>query len=258
MSTLGTRKNRVGRGRRAWAAVVLLLVLPVCRTPGPAERPRPAAPPSAQFQPVTYVSLLHHGKGRYPDLYTPDSFAVWVDPEVAALKMRRDETEGNRPDERLKADAAAINGDFIVLECHVRSAFADMSIAYDLVGFRGVDVYLEVGDGPPIRPVQTIIGTPVREQARGALKEFGRTNLVIFPRVNVWQGTPLVPSGSRSARLVLEGHESAFYFEWPEAPLPPGATGFSWSPSESETVQAVKVGFIELYGRLRQLAHVFD
>ena len=80
----------------------------------------------------------------------------------------------------------------------------------------------------------------------------------MFPRQDLWIGGDTVAIGSGSVRLVLSGHSSVFYFEWPELPQASADTGWRWKPSENETVQALKVSFSDLYGRVRRLAHTFD
>ncbi|MEA3365134.1 MAG: hypothetical protein U9Q79_05785, partial [Candidatus Hydrogenedentes bacterium] len=184
--------------------------------------------------------------------------AVWVDGNVAEMKYQKEAEEGEAPSHHLVAQAEAINRNFFVFECHIESVFRDTSIAYDVVGFRGIDVHLETPEGNKIRPIQTIIGTPVEEEQRGALKLFRRTNIVVFPREALWTGGDTVAIGSRSVRLVLSGHRSVFYFEWPEAPQAGVDSVWSWKPSENEMLQSVKMTFSDLYGRLRQLAHTFD
>ena len=54
-----------------------------------------------EFRPLTFVSTINLDKGRYPDLFSRDSYAVWVDPEVAALKRSEAVAAGEEIDPNL-------------------------------------------------------------------------------------------------------------------------------------------------------------
>ena len=247
--------------RLRYGCMLLCIAGVACRTMSPAPPPdiEETVPPMPRgYQPMSYVSTIHWESGEYPDLFSSEASAVWVNGDVAEMKYANEARSGTPPSPRLVAQAQAISRDFFVFECHIESVFRDTSIAYDVVGFRGIEVHLETPDGTLVRPIQTIIGTPVEEEQHGALKLFRRTNIVVFPRHNLWTGTDTVAVGSRSVRLVLSGQNSEFYFEWPEMPLTALEEGWSWRPSESEAYQALKVSFSDLYGRLRRLAHTFD
>lgn len=235
------------------ALTMLCLLIPACQTtrvPEPLELP----PRAVEFQPATYIAPIHLEQGRYPDLFTPTSYAVWVGPEVAALKRDKAESEGEPIAPGLDAAAADIGANYVVVECHMDSIFADMSVAYDVVGFRGIDVYVRMPDGRKVSPSQKVIGAPIEEEQRQALRLFRRTNLVIFPKRDL-RTHPGRGAATASLELVMEGYGSTFHFEWPAAPLtavPP------WTPTSQETAQALRLGFTSLYGKLRQLAHRFD
>lgn len=247
-------------GRLRNLCLFLCIVGAACQTTptAPPDTEAPILPAPRGYQPMSYVSPIQLEEGDYADLFSAESSAVWVDNDVTEMKYAREREAGNTPPEGLVAAARAINRDFFVFECHIESVFRDTSIAYDVVGFRGIDVHLETPDGKQIDPIQIIIGTPVEEEQRGTLKLFRRTNIVVFPRQDLWTGGDTVAVGSGAVRLVLAGHGSAVCFEWPELPQASAETGWSWKPSENETVQVVKVSFSNLYGRLRRLAHTFD
>ncbi len=247
-------------GRLQYGCLLLCIVGAACQTTStpPPETLEPVPPMPRGYQPISYVSPIHWEAGEYPDLFSAESSAVWVDGDVAEMKYQKEAETGEAPPARLVAQAQAVSRDFFVFECHIESVFRDTSIAYDVVGFRGIDVHLETPGGKEVKPIQTIIGTPVEEEQRGALKLFRRTNIIVFPRQDLWIGGDTVAIGSGSVRLVLSGHSSVFYFEWPELPQASADTGWRWKPSENETVQALKVSFSDLYGRVRRLAHTFD
>jgi hypothetical protein len=259
MKLSGCMQMRRGSGPITLGLLAMIVLASAsCRTATP---PEPTDPPRGQreFRPATWVATAQFESGQYANLLGPDTYALWVGPQVTALKQSKAEELGDSIDEGLSGDVRTITANFIVIECHVESIFADMAIAYDLVGFRQADVYLEGPDGKKVRPLQTIIGTELEEEPRDALKRFARTNLVIFPRRDLWKDRPLVGQGLSEVRLVIEAHGSKFNFPWPEAPVYEMKYELQeWVPTEQEVRQAVKLGYRELYTSIRRLAHVFD
>ena len=223
-----------------------------CATRGP--KPPEVPPTVVEFTPVSFISPIHVDSGAYGNLYAPDSYAVWANPEVAALKKAQAAEAGETVDPKLETLSQAFNKNFLVFECHLASAFADMSIGYDAVGLRGADVYLLTADGRTVRPIQTLIAGPIRETPQGAIKKFERINLVVFPRKDLATGIPTVDSASPAARLAIEAVQTKFYFEWASslAPTQPAA------PTMEDRLRAVKLGFNEFYKKLLAGAHVFD
>jgi hypothetical protein len=131
-----------------------------------------------------------------------------------------------------------------------------MSVAYDAVGFRNVELTLMTPDGRRLRPVQTVLDTQLVEEQVGALKRFRRTNLVIFPRHDLWVGTPTVDPSYPAVRLALEGHSSKFYFEWLQGPQEQEG-GFQW-PTKEQALFAARLGYTQLFERIRVLSHMLD
>lgn len=210
-----------------------------------------------EFVPAAYTSRLYHDEGRYANLYTQDSFAVWVSPEVAVLKHEQAAASGNPMDPELEAEAKMICAEYLVFECHMASAFGDMSVAYDVVGFRNMDIYLQTPEGTKIQPIQKVIDPTASEQQIEALKKFGRANLLVFPRNILPQASPKGAESLPSVKLVLEGLSCRFFFEWVEA-TPPPPEGRQWKPTAIEAAQAAQMGFLEVFGRLKRMAHNFD
>ena len=235
--------------------MVFVLGLVGCQTKrgNLAEPVSPPPPTMVPFIPVQYASHIKLGEGRYPDLFSPESNAVWVAPEVRTLKIEAAQAAGDPVEPELMEAAQIMDDRYVVIECTVVSDFADMSIAYDVVEFRGVRPYMETGSGVRVEPVQVAIGTPVREEQRGALKAFSRTNILVFPKFAAG-GAATLPSGE-SVRLVLEGFNSIFYFPWLPEPLsdvPPKKL------SEDERVIMLKTKFRDVYGSLQRLGRTFD
>ena len=239
------------------AVLAAALVLPACQTRGPKQKDLPVIPPEALvFRPESSLSLMHLDEGRYPNLFSPGSYALWVDEGVAQAKLQKDLQEGVAVNAGLAEDAEFILENYIVFECRLESIFPDASIAYDVIGLRNIDVYLVSPDSMRVRPIQTILGTHADEKPQGALKEFGRTNLIVFPKKNVLSGVPTIHDGAPGVRLVVDGFNSAFYFEWTRAPLL-DAEGQTIVIAEPEPSLAGRLGFSAFYSKLRVLVHMF-
>lgn len=211
-------------------------------------------PPDAEFVPMTFVARIQAGRASYPDLFAPDSTAVWVGSDVAGLRQAKALEDGESVSETLAANAQRVTDNFLVFECDIASVFGDTSIAYDVVGFRGISVYLLTPDGRTVAPIQTAIGSPVREQQQQALKRYSRTNTIVFEKKDLVLGNPTITPDAPAVRLVFQGYDSAFYFEWQASPTP----NEGWKPTRDEYVDAVKTGFNEFCQQTARLAHIFD
>jgi hypothetical protein len=248
------------RGSRAWAALLLAAVVAGCETtPKPAPVEEASAPAtSAEFQPLMAVVQAERGEGEYPTLFAPTSYAVWLTPEVNALKREAAIREGAIAP-WLDETARVVPAEYYVIECHLTSAFGDSSMAYDAVTLRGFDIYLETpaasggpDDARRARPIQVLVDPRAQEGRQGALKTFTRTNLLVFAKQDLLSGEVTVPPDAAGARLVLDGHNTKFAFNWPSLAGQP-------KPGLGESAaQAVSLGFRQLYERLGQLAHMFD
>jgi hypothetical protein len=215
----------------------------------------PSVPPAVtEFMPVSFISPIHVESGAYGSLYASDSYAIWANPEVAALKKAQAAESGEAVDPKLETLGQAFTDNFLVFECHLSSAFGDTSMGYDAVGLRSADVYLLTADGRTVRPIQMAMAGPVRETPQGALKKFERATLVVFPRKDVASGAPTVNSRAPAARLVIEAVQTKFYFEWASTTAPSEPTG----PTMEDRLRAVKLGFNEFYRKLLAGAHTFD
>jgi hypothetical protein len=237
------------------AAASVFLALTACETtPEPEPRPdvkRPPEPVAREFEPAFPVAGIRHLEGQYPTLLSPESYAVWVTPRVAAEKQAA--AEATEPiDPLLVQDALEVSSYFVVVELHIESVFNDPSIAYDAVGLRNFDVYMLLPDGRRVAPVQRIPGD-LSEAQRNALTQFRRTNILLFPRRDLWLGQQTLEPDFPSVRLVLSSTNGDFGFEWPEenfadpGRLPPGP-----DPRRLQT------GFRDLFEKARRAAHVFD
>ena len=231
------------------AGVVLLGL--GCRTPR-----APGGPPIEQtaFRPASFFAPIHFEEGRYPHLYSDRSYAVWVAPEVVAYK-RDVAAAANGPvvDEN-QMDAFALAERFVVVECHTESAFADMGIAYDVVKFRQMTVYLETPAGEIVRPVQVLIDDHCDEVPERALRAFRRTNLLVFPKEDLWMPRRTGKGEPAYARLVIEGRGVRFAFEWEHVPL---EEPYDWVPTRREAQHLTVMGYRELVDRTLKVNHLF-
>ncbi len=207
-----------------------------------------------EFFPATFISGIQLEKGPYPELFSPDSYAVWLGSDVTRLRRAKSLEQGEKIDPKLDAAAARVQENYLVFECRLVSMLPDMSIAYDVVGLRGITACLVAPDGRKISPTQIVIGSSASDEPQGALRKFARTNLIIFQKKDLWSDKAAIDIEAPSARLVLEGFGTTFRFEWATALAPHEP----WIPNQEEYIKALKTGFKETYTRLGQLLHTLD
>lgn len=183
------------------------------------------------FAPQTRHVSINLAKGAYPELYSNASYADWSSSQ---------EGEG--------AGMAEI-------VCCLESVFSDSSIAYDVVGLRGMQVYLYTDDGRRIAPARTLIGQMLEEEPRGALKAFRRTNRLLFPLEGLTVAAAPPDAPPASLRLVFEGYDSVFYFEWAgQNLLPVRPVPFYKSKAAHEVKKEVR----KVRQRSSEFGHTFD
>jgi len=224
-----------------------------CQTGKDAAPAKEVQEPPREFRPGRALAQLQFDEGSYPTLFAPSSHAVWVDGRVLAIRREAAAEAGTPVPSDMLVEATQLASHYALIECHIASVFADMSIAYDVVGLRNVSVYLSLPDGRKVQPLQTVLDTSAEEEQRGALKLFARTNVVIFPKRDLWMQTPLMTGDMPGVRLVLEAHGSRFFFEWP-------GTGLDalMPVSDIEQERVLKQSFHSFYDRVRALSHTLD
>ncbi|MFP6581832.1 MAG: hypothetical protein VCD00_04680 [Candidatus Hydrogenedentota bacterium] len=259
---------------RLLSLVFALSMLTSCKTSQKSDMPSGIIemPPTpivhAPFIPANFVARVHFDEGRYNNLLAPTTHAIWVDKNISEVKLAYEQESGVEPvPEEMIADAGIISDNFLILECHVETLFPDASVAYDVSSLRNLDVFLQTSEGQNIFPIQQLVLSPADEEQIGALKQFNRTNLIIFPMVDIITGEHTFPSGSGSVRLMIEGFGSSYSFNWiaqesiPSEPVVDTrpkdmADVIRWRPNETETYQVLKVRFSEMYTKLRALTHL--
>lgn len=229
--------------RMYWGLAALMAagVIAGCRTMPEMEpiEPRIEAGQRVPFIPQTTTGQLRYKEGAYPMLFAATSSAVWGKSETPVDP----------------AGAGNGAGGLLTIECRMESSFGDVSIAYDAVGFRGIDVYLMMPGGSKVYPAQTVMGQELKEQPQGALKTFQRTNQLLFPVSVLEVPVPAEPGQDRALRLVLEGYDTVFYFEWqpqlPQVNVPPKL-------SERKEVKAVREKASDAHRHFLNWTHKFD
>lgn len=267
---------------RLIAGMLLLAALAGCQTP---RGPDPAAPPPlgppVPFVPAYPVAALALGEGSYPNLFAPGSYARWIGAEALVTEpapavtrppdtgppvilFEDDEVEDDEaemaaaPPIDAPASAAPVFSappGLLTIECHLVSMFADMSIAYDVVGLRGLYVYLLLPDGRKMTPAQVMTGGELEERQHGALKEFARTNTLVFAVNPLQLAWPVSGGFGPNVRLVLEGYDSVFYFEWqsrPPAEMP------RIPIRQREGYKRTREGYQNTRTRSLEILHTFD
>lgn len=211
--------------------------------------------PMTPFRPAVATVPVQWVEGNYPNLFDSASQATWPmppapieptpEPPAEPAAQPADAAAEPAPEPPAPAPVPTM---YLDIECRLASLFADSSIAYDVVGLRGVDIYLLTPDGAQVRPVQVQRGQELTEEPRGALRFFARTNHLVFPLNTT---NLAVPAGAPvSVRLMIEGYGSAYQFEWP-AYVAPGTPPPPKPLPVKETARKVWRG-------TRNAAHNFD
>jgi hypothetical protein len=243
--------------KRCAAFLTLMLFGAGCattgRSPEPEFTPVPPPPPQAVFVPAATQASLQFAAGRYPNLFAPESRAVWGGGTVTTQVSSIEPVEENAAAAAgpIEITPPAASDGQLMIECRIESEFPDISIAYDVAGLRGCNAYLELPDGTRLLPAQKIIGRELSETPVGALRRYARTNRLYFP---VSDNGLLVPMGSPGLRLVIQGHDSTFFFEWPNVPPPP-----DYKPpiGQREGTQKLKRGWHKTTSRAKRVGGNF-
>lgn len=186
-------------------------------------------PPAAKvvFVPRIRRAVIQSAEGRYPNLFTTASYAVWGSEPMDAAPVAVPVSEGDPADATMTdtldsvpvpTEVVAARAGGITIECHLESEFPDRSIAYDAVGLRGMTIYLELPGGVQVQPAQKTLDANLVEVPVGALRRYGRKLTLYFSDSQFMVENPAVNPKAPGVRLVVNGVESKFYFEWPATP----------------------------------------
>lgn len=220
----------------ALAAAVVLCAAAGCQSQSPAvQKHMPVA--EVPFTPARTAAQGEWHEGAYPNLFAPASYAVW----------------GGLPAD---GDSDTAPKGPLVVDVYLASAFADMSVAYDVVGMRGIHTYLDMPNGDTVRPAQVVVGSELEEEMRGALRMFVRKNRLIFPMAADEVMVPARPDAA--VALVLEGHGTIYKFVWP-AQLPDAETYAPGGGAKARAhIKAGKDSAQKGWGKVRDFSHNFD
>ncbi len=236
---------------RPLIALAMLLSLTACQTgehKAKTSKKAPAVP--VEFQPAAYIAPIQLAHGHYMDLFSADSYGVWLGSEVTSQREIQAKAAGETVDPKLAAAMTRLTQNFLVFECHLSSAFSDMSIAYDVVGLRNMKIYLMTPVGGRCMPAQIIVGSSAREEHQQALRKYSRTCLILFAKRDLFAGAPAVAPQSTSVRLAFEGFGSMFVMEWP--------TSAEVAPFAASASKALQTKFTEMGGLVMRISHIFD
>lgn len=267
----------------SWSAGMLLGLLALCGASGcktvpPNEEPYPRAASRIPFVPQVRQVAIQAGGGVYPNLFTGASHAIWNPAEShpgaplasppGAFDSPAAPVAGKTADpvaladpveSAMEADRDAVpappRGGPLVIRCRLESVFQDRSIAYDAVGLRGLDVYLRLPDGQEVLPAQRELGAELTEEQVGALRRYAREVTLYFPSGDFRVENPAANPAAPGVRLVIEGHNSAHYFEW--RPLPNPSVHLE-PRADYKAREAVKKGYRATSGRAKRISHTFD
>lgn len=254
----------------ALGAILALLPFAGCQTTNSADVE--VVPSSAMivFTPRVHRAVIQAGEGRYPNLFTTASYAVWGKEMTSAL-----------PAAPLPADAPAASGDSATeaamevglesvptppeveaaragglrVECHLESEFPDRSIAYDAVGLRGMTIALRLPDGREVQPAQKTLGSELEEVPVGALRRYGRKLTLYFSEDQFMVENPAVNPKAAGIQLRIVGLESQFFFDWPATP------DFLATPAprpDQKAARFVKKHLPEARSAVARTSHRFD
>ena len=244
--------------RVAYALAVggLLGLLAGCQTAPEDEPPfaEPVVQPQA-FNPIRYTVPLQLESGPYPNLFDSASTATWVVTQ-RYLPPRPEGVESDPlpeppPLPEASPTARQLSAVSTVIECDLQSVFGDLSVAYDAVGLRGMNVYLELPNGERRQPAHVAPDPGLAEQREGALRRFIRTNYVIFEEQPLV--VPVSPGEITRVKLVFEGYGCRFVAQW-EGYAPAMAEGIRPAEAWAATRRAVRKVRIEA----EALSHEFD
>lgn len=219
-----------GRLSALLMALAMLLPLSGCQTTDSSKGMDVAPAAKIVFVPRVRRAIVQAGQGRYPNLFTTASYAVWggeqapvgLPPSPAPATGDAASTEAAM-DAQLDSvpavpDAQAARAGGLTIECHLESEFPDRSIAYDAVGLRGMTILLKLPDGRELQPAQKTLGSELEEVPVGALRRYGRKLTLYFSEGQFLVENPATNPAAGGVRLVVSGVESQFYFEWPATP----------------------------------------
>lgn len=196
------------------------------------------------FFPQTTNSRLSFVSGNYPLLFSGGSEARWFRSEGEADIALPPELP------------AGVTNRFHVIQLTLESNFADMSIAYDAVGLRGMQTYLLTRSGVRIAPAQIVMSPNLTETPQGALRVFRRNNYLLFPKEAVVVEAPVgSPGQGVQIQLRVEGLSSIF-----AATFAGRMPGVAYEPtfSDREGVQKIKSGTRATKDKLQEWSHTFD
>lgn len=198
----------------------LLLALVGCQTDTGVVRGG-VVEPTIAFQPEDVVDdatapILAQPGARHPDLFSAESFAVFLNQGLLLARLEADARAYRYPKDQVAAERRRITklaGEFVICELHLVSKFGDLGMANDAVSLRNVRATLSDDTGRTTAPAAIQSGGSEEIQYPDSTTVM-RIMLVFFPRVLFPDEPPLIQSTTQRLRLFLTGEGSTFAAEW--------------------------------------------
>lgn len=169
----------------------ILLGLISCTTTKNTKEEKVKAGEYIQFVPESAKVNIQCVGGRYPQIFTPESFAEWF--------------------------ISPSNG-MVVIKVTLESNFPDMSIAYDSVRLRNFDIHLLLNENTQFQPVQITINKELDETQEGTIRRLKRDIELLFPILASQIMVPKEGLDNLSVNLLIRGYETTFCFSWKPKP----------------------------------------
>ena len=232
--------------KRVALSLVMVLAFAGCQTTGgtddASDKP-PRRGTDYPFEPASTTAYLTFDGGSYPTLFEAGAPCRWIQPGAGV-------EAGSMAEQ-----AQQMAGQFHVFECHMKSAFADSSIAYDVTGLRGISIILRAPDGTEVPSARTVLDPNLTESAFGALPVYSRTVYLLFPKIPLSAVVPYEGQGYRPLQIVLRGYDSVFTYSFPPvAPTEIRRERFR----ESNEAKVIKEGYEVTRDGTREFLHNFD
>lgn len=244
-----------------------LIAFPGCQTTDDSDATEVSPSAKIVFAPRLHRAVIQAGEGRYPNLFTTASYAVWgrevdaaVPPPPPPEPAAGDTATEAVMDAHLESippqpevEAARAGG--VTIECHLESEFPDRSIAYDAVGLRGMTILLKLPDGRELQPAQKTLGSELEEVQVGALRRYGRKLTLYFSEGQFMVENPAVNPKAAGVQLRIVGLESQFVFDWPATP------DFLSTPAprpDQKAARFVRKHLPEARSAIARTSHTFD
>lgn len=187
--------------------------------PAAFQQPLPE-PPKADLTDDATALLVAQADSRYPNLFTPESFAVLLNADILLDRLETDATAYKYPPEQVAFERQRIQSllaQFLICEVHLLSDFPDVGIAHDAVALRNMEATLANDSGRSVASAAVQLGSS-REIDYVDRFRVMRTNIVLFPKAVTPGGPELLQPTTQRLRLTLRSDSTEFAAWWDVTP----------------------------------------